>query len=223
MNQPYNRIRVLICDDHEMVREGLQVILKKIPELEVVGEASGGQTLLTATRRLLPDVILTDVRMPDMSGVEATRLIKQQWPHIGIIALSSFDEESLILDMLNAGAKGYLLKNASKQELTEAVQAAYRDEPYYCRHTNQKLSSLLVRGHLQEGRSHIRNLFTERERQVIELICEGLSSKEIAARLELKTRTVERYRDAIMSKMEVRNAAAVVRFAVENGLYQKPK
>lgn len=220
MNHPYSKIRVLIADDHEMVREGLQAMLNKISDIEVIGEACNGAELIELSKKLKPDVILTDVKMPKTDGVEATRIIKKEMPHIGVVALSSFDEESFITDMINAGAKGYLLKNAAKVELLEAIRAAYRDENYYCRHTNIKLAKMIAKGGASASASRMET-FTERELQVIEMICKGFSSKEIARELNLKTRTIERYRDAIMSKMEVKNAAAVVLYAVEHGLYKK--
>ena len=144
MSKPYLQIKIVIADDHEMVREGLQIMASKIEDIEIIGEASNGEELVILTRRLMPDVVMVDVKMPRYSGVEATRLIKQEFPHIGVIALSSYDEESLVLDMLNAGAKGYLLKNASKHEITEAVKSVYRDEPYYCKDIQQKLAQMIA-------------------------------------------------------------------------------
>ena len=213
------QLRVIIADDHEMVREGLEVIIGKIADVEIVGTASNGEDLLRLTRSLLPDVVLTDVKRPKMDGIQATRILKQEFPHIGVIALSSYDEERLMTDILKAGAKGYLLKNASRTELAEAIKAVYKDEPYYCRLTRAKLGQIVTRGGqlLQENKA---DLFTARELEVIHYVCEGLSSKQIADRLHLKTRSVERYRDSIMSKMEVNNAAGVVMYAVTHGLYK---
>jgi DNA-binding NarL/FixJ family response regulator len=220
MTQPYVKIRVLIADDHEMVREGLQVIATKIPEFEIVAEAVDGEQLVQLCKAYVPDVVLTDVKMPKMNGIEATRAIKKEFPQIGVIALSSFDEESLIMDMLQAGAKGYLLKNASKQDLTEAVKAAYRDETYYCRQTNVKLSEMIARGGFSSQANAAEKLFTARELQVIEMICKQMPSKQIAAALNLRTRTIERYRDSIMDKMNVNNVAGVVMYAMKHGLYR---
>jgi DNA-binding NarL/FixJ family response regulator len=203
-----------------MVREGLRVLMNKISEIEVVEEASNGEELVQLTRKLLPDVIISDVKMPKMSGLQATRIIKQEFPHIGVIALSSFDEENLIIDMIHAGARGYLLKNASKHELTEAVKAAYKDQPYYCNQTNEKLALMIAKGGYYSRQKEVQNSFTKREMEVIQKICEGLSSKQIAAFLGLTTRTVERYRDTIMRKMKVNNSAAVVMFSISNGLFK---
>jgi DNA-binding NarL/FixJ family response regulator len=217
MSKPYLQIKILIADDHEMVREGLQIMASKIEEIEIIGEASNGEELILLTKKLQPDVVMVDVKMPRYNGIEATKLIKTEFPHIGIIALSSFDEESLVMDMLNAGAKGYLLKNASKQEITEAVKAVYHDQPYYCKDINLKLAQMIAKG--GQFPHHRNHDFTEREIEVIKMICQEYSSKQIAAVLHLKTRTIERYRDAIMQKMDVRNAAGVVKFAIKQGIY----
>jgi two-component system, NarL family, response regulator NreC len=194
-------------------------MISKIDEIEIIGEARNGEELVALTKKLQPDVVLVDVKMPKCNGIEATKLIKQEYPHIGVIALSSFDEESLIMDMMNAGAKGYLLKNASKQEITAAVIAAYRDEVYYCRDVNLKLAQMIAKG--GSYLNFKKEIFTNRELAVIELVCGGLSSKQIASELNLKTRTVERYRETIMEKMNVNNAAGVVLYAVSNGIYSK--
>jgi DNA-binding NarL/FixJ family response regulator len=220
MNKPYTSIRVLIADDHELVREGLRVLMNKIPEIEVIEEATNGEELVQKTRKLLPDVVLADVKMPKMGGLEATRIIKKEFPHIGVIALSSFDDESFIIDMIHAGARGYLLKNASKHELTEAIKAAYKDQPYYCNQTNERLALMIAKGGYYSKEKEIQSVFTKREMEVIQKICEGLSSKQIAGVFGLTTRTVERYRDTIMRKMNVNNSAAVVTFAISNGLFK---
>lgn len=211
-------IRIIIADDHEMVREGLEAMIKKLNEISIIGEATNGEELVELTRTLKPDVILTDIKMPKLNGLQATEQIKQEFSHIGVIALSSYDEESLIIDMLKAGARGYLLKNASKEEISEAIKTVYRDEPYYCKHIKLKISEMVARGGQLLQTKKPEEMFTERELQVIELICQGLSSKQIADQLNLKTRSVERYRDAIMDKMEVQNAAGVVMYAVTHGL-----
>lgn len=222
MTNYYAKIKVLIADDHEILREGLQLMAKKIEEFEIIGEARNGEELVQLTRKLLPDIVLTDIKMPILTGIQATQIIKSEFPHIGVIALSSFDEESLVLEMLNVGAKGYLLKNAGKNELTQAVMKVYRDEPYYCQEINQKLARIITRGGNFGKEKKQDQLFTERELEVIQLMCEGCSSKQIAGKLGIKTRTVERYRDYIMQKLGANNAIAVVMYAVSNGLYKPP-
>ncbi|HEV7620218.1 MAG TPA: response regulator transcription factor, partial [Flavisolibacter sp.] len=144
MNTMQTIIRVIIADDHELYRDGFRSMLKRIPELDLVGEAADGKELLQLTCELQPDVIVTDIKMPRMDGIEATQLIKKDFPGINIIALSMFDDESLIVDMLEAGAKGYLLKNAHKEEIVEAVKAVYKNEVYYCNQTTLKLAKMIA-------------------------------------------------------------------------------
>jgi DNA-binding NarL/FixJ family response regulator len=220
MSNPYLKLRLVIADDHEMVREGLQLLLKKISSLEVVGEASNGEELVAVTRTLKPDVLLIDVKMPKCNGTEATKVIKEEFPHIGIVALSSFDEEHLIMDMLNAGAKGYLLKNAGADEILAAVQAAYKDEAYYSKEINLKLAQMVSHSGLLDNNKKKPRLFNDTELEIITMVCDGFSSKQIANVLHLKARTIERYRDAIMEKMDVKNAAGVVMYAIKNDLYK---
>jgi DNA-binding NarL/FixJ family response regulator len=217
----YIPIRVIIADDHEMILEGLHVMLKKAPEIEIIGEASNGEQLLRLTRQLKPDVVLTDVKMPQTDGVAATKKIKEEFPHIGIVALSSYDEGRFLLDMVKAGAKGFLLKTALRSEILEAIKKASVGESFYCAHSRDKLSEIISRSS-QYVRGVDQELFTDRERQIIQLICEGLSSKQVAYRLCLKARTIESYRERIMMKMNVNNSAALVIYAVNHKLYQDP-
>jgi len=221
MSKIYSPIRILIADDHEMVRDGLIVMASKIEEFQIIDDAKDGLELVQLTRRHRPDVILSDVKMPGLNGIQAAEIILKEHPHIGIIALSSFDEENLILDMLNAGAKGYLLKNAGKKELIEAVTTVYKGRPYYSREISQKLAKVISGRSPFSAQKKIQEKFTEREMEVIRLICDGLSSKQIADKLGIKTRTIERYRDNIMDKMEVKNAAGVVNYAFKHGLCSK--
>ena len=209
------KIQVIIADDHELIIDGLTMTLGQIPEVELLGEASNGEQLVRLTRKTKPDVIITDVKMPVMDGIQATKQIKSEFPHIGIIALSSYDEEHLISDMLAAGAKGYLLKTAHKSEIYKAIQTVFKNQNYYCRETNARLSEMVVnKGH--HPSKDCKEKFSERERQVISLICKGLTSPQIAEQLNLKRRTVERYRDSIMEKMDVHNSAGVVAFALNH-------
>ena len=215
----YSKIRIAIADDHELLRQGVQQLITRIEGFELVGDASNGEDLVRLVRLSVPDVVLVDVKMPKLNGIEATRIINSEFPQIGIVGLSSFDEDDLILEMVKAGARGYLLKNTTSKELSEAMFAVHQGETYYCPEINYKLARL-VAGGSQAGDHARQSLFTVRELQVIELICEEFSSKQIAAQLQLRTRTVERYRDTIMEKMEVRNSAGLVKYALQFGLYK---
>jgi DNA-binding NarL/FixJ family response regulator len=212
-------IRIIIADDHELILDGLRSMLKKVAEIELVDEASNGEQLLASTRKLQPDVVLTDVKMPKLDGIQATMKIKEEFPHIGIIALSSYDEQHLIIEMLNAGAKGYLLKTSHKDEIIKAIKAVYKDEVYYCANTNARLADMISRRNSDPLRKDKMPCFTERELQVIEFMCKGLPSKLIADKLGLSKRTVERYRDVIMEKMDVHNATAAVSYAITHKVY----
>jgi DNA-binding NarL/FixJ family response regulator len=210
-------IKVLVADDYDLILEGLVGIISQGSALEVIGRAANGEELIKLARRLRPDVIIADIIMPKLDGIEACRRIKNEFPDTPVIALSSFNEEDLIVEMLRAGASGYLLKGAGKAEFIKAIKAVYKNENYFCSGTKKKVTQILARaksGPVLEGKK----LFTERELQVIKLICDGLPSKVIADQLGIKSRTVERYRDAIMQKIEVKNVAAVVKYAVKNNL-----
>jgi DNA-binding NarL/FixJ family response regulator len=198
MPENYVKLRVIVEDDHELAREGLRNMIQKIKSIEIVGEAEDGQELIKLTRKLKPDVLLVDVKMPKCNGIEATKIIKKQFPHIGIVAISSFDEEDLVMDMLNAGATGYLLKNASIKEISDAVNAAYKDEPYYCEEISLKLVKMIYSGGRYIKENKVNALFNEKELFIILKICDGLSSKEIADLMELNTITIQSYRDNIL-------------------------
>lgn len=216
----YAPIRVLMADDHEVYRDGFNVMLKKNADIELIGEAEDGKELVEMTSTLNPDVIITDIKMPKMDGIEATRLLAEKYPHIGVIAISMFDDDNLIVDMLEAGAKGYLLKNAHKDEIFDAIKTVYNQKTYYCHHTSGKLAKMIAKSKFNPYQKATKAQFTEKEVDVIRRICQEYSNKEIAAQLYLSIRTIEGHRDRILEKMEVRNTAGVVIYAIKNGIYQ---
>jgi len=217
---PYSAIRIVIADDHEIFREGLDVLFKKQNDMELVGEAVNGKQLIEITERLVPDIVLTDIRMPVIDGIEATRHITQKFPQVGVIALSMFDDENLIVDMLEAGAKGYLLKNAHKYEVIAAIKAVHNQESYFCNHTSMKLAKMIGRSRFNLSRDTMRSEFSEKEKEVIQLICEEYSNKEISLKLHLSIRTIEGYREKILEKMKVKNSAGIVVYAIKHGIYR---
>lgn len=212
-------IRVLLADDHELFRDGFRVMLNKQAGVELVGEATNGEVLLEQTNHLRPDVVITDLKMPKMDGLEAMISLKQQHPDIAVIALTNYDEEALIVDMLDAGAQGYLLKSAGKNEIVEAIKTVYGGKTYYCQHTNLRLAQLIAKSSLTPSRRRKVVVFNPREYQIIQLICAQFANKEIADRLSLSVRTVETHREHILKKMEVKNTAGVVIYAIKHGLY----
>lgn len=212
-------IKIVLADDHEIFRDGFRVMLKKQPHIELIGEAGNGDELIGITKQLKPDVVITDIKMPKMDGITATKFLSQAFPHIGIIALSMFDEENLIVDMMEAGASGYLLKNAHKNEIIAAIETVYNGSTYYCMHTSSKLAHLIGKSKFNPKDKIPRAHFSDTELKIIQMICKEFTNKEIAQRLDLSTRTIEGYRERIQDKMNVKNAAGIVIYAIRNSLF----
>jgi DNA-binding NarL/FixJ family response regulator len=218
--KPTTPIRIILADDHEIFRDGFKAMLKKQPSVQLIGEASNGEELIERARQLLPDVIVTDIKMPRIDGIEAAKRLTEELPQIGIIALSMFDEENLIVEMLEAGAKGYLLKNAHKDEIIEAIKTVHEDQTYYCNHTSAKLAQMIAKSNFQSHTKTKKVEFSDREIAVIRYVCQEMTNKEMAHHLNLSTRTVEGYRDRIQEKIGARNAAGIVVYAIKNHIYK---
>ena len=205
-------IRVLIVDDHAMVRKGLISFLKNKPELELVGEARDGREAIEYCEQLQPDVILMDLVMPELGGVAATRTIHQRWPGVRVIALTSFQEKELVQDALQAGAIGYLLKNVSGDELAEAIRQAHGGRP--------TLAPEAVQALIQppsEAEALAADL-TRREQEVLALLVKGMSNPEIAERLFISRATVKVHISSILSKLGVASRAEAISLAIQNKL-----
>jgi DNA-binding NarL/FixJ family response regulator len=213
-------VKIIIADDHEIFRDGFRVLLKKNKNVELIGEAENGKVLLELVKDLHPDIVITDIRMPEMDGLEVTRELHKKYPHIAVIALTMFDEENLIVDMLEAGAKGYLVKNASKEEILEAIDAVMKDEVYFCRHTSPKLIGLIGQSSYDPFKKRDNSVLTPQEKRIISLICQEYSSKEIALQLNLSVRTIESYRLSLLDKIKAKNVAGLVVYAIKNDLYK---
>ena len=220
MSNHYLPIRIVLADDHEIFRDGFRVMLKKQPNVELVGEAGDGEELIKLVKELQPDVVITDIKMPRLDGISATKILTKQFPHIGVISLSMFDEENLIIEMLEAGAKGYLLKNAHKNEIIAAVESVYKNQIYYCNHTSRKLTKMIAESSFNPHHRIAKPEFSDKEISVIRFICQELSNREIALQLKLSVRTIEGYRERIQEKISARNAAGIVIYAIKNRIYQ---
>jgi DNA-binding NarL/FixJ family response regulator len=212
-------IRIVLADDHELFRDGFKVMLRKQTEIQLIGEASNGKELFDVVKELQPDIVITDIKMPVMNGIEATRRITETFPDIGIIAFSMFDEESLVVEMLEAGARGYLLKNAHKPDILEAIRMVNARHTFYCPETSARLAKLIANSKFDPFKKQKPISFTEKELAVICLICEEKTNKEIADELHLSIRTIEGYRDRIQEKMHAKNAAGIVVYAIKHGIY----
>jgi DNA-binding NarL/FixJ family response regulator len=212
-------IRIVLADDHKMLRDGFRLMLKKFPAFKLVGQAENGAQLMQKVAELLPDIVITDIKMPSMGGIEATKRISKKYPKIAIIAFSAFDEESMVIDMLEAGAKGYLLKNASRKEVFEAITTVHNKGVYYCHTTSLKLARMIGKSNVLVDYIKPKTGFTEREIDIIRLVCGGLPNKEIAATLTLSVRTIEDYRAKVLEKIGINSTAGMIVYAIKNGIY----
>jgi DNA-binding NarL/FixJ family response regulator len=207
------KIRILLADDHAMVRKGFRLILSQENDIEIVGEAGSGQEAIQAAIRLVPDVVILDIAMPGINGVEATRLILKDCPGCRVLILSMHKDPVYVRETLRAGAKGYLLKDGIDGDLVRAVRAVASDEGF--------LSPSISGTVLEEYQRHVSDpldLLTGREREVLQLLAEGKVAKEIAAALDVSVYTVDAHRSRIMKKLQLRSSGELVRFAMRKGL-----
>lgn len=214
------KIRLLIADDHELILNALQDLLSKHPGFDVVDIAKDGDMLRELALRHSPDVILTDIKMPVLNGIDATRMILQAQPEIGIVALTMMDNDFAVIEMLEAGAKGYIVKNASKEEIVDALLAVHSGFPYFCSYTTPLLRRLIAESKFDPYANKAMIHFDEREKQIMRLICEEKTSQEIADLLFLSVRTVEWHRLNLVKKIGARNIAGVIIYAIKTGIYR---
>jgi NarL family two-component system response regulator LiaR len=205
-------IRVMLVDDHTMVRRGLATFLKVFDDLELAGEADSGEAAIELCSRVLPDVVLMDLMMPGMDGATATRLIRQQYPNVQVVALTSFKEQELVQNALQAGAIGYLLKDVSADELARAIRAAHLGRATLSREATQ---ALVNAANQPPAPGHD---LTDRERDVLALMVEGLNNTQIAARLVVSPSTIKTHVSNILSKLGVASRSEAVALALRSGL-----
>jgi len=207
------RIRILLADDHGVVRQGFKMILDAQADMEIVGEAANGREAVEQAERLKPDIVVMDVAMPELNGIEATRRLAESAPHVRVLVLSMHKDSVYVRETLRAGARGYLLKDSGANDLVAAVRAVASGEGY--------LSPAVSNAVLDDYRRHVTNaidLLTSREREVLQMLAEGKTNKEIAATLNLSVYTVDAHRGHIMEKLNLHSINELVRFAVRNGM-----
>ncbi len=224
-----NTIRLMLVDDHDIVRTGLKTYLDAQVGLQVIAEASSGKEALARAAEVQPDVIIMDITMPEMDGLEATRALKQLHPEVHILALTVHADKQYLFEMLSVGASGYLTKQAAAEELVAAIQTVYNGnvylEPALARWLLEDYRRLLrqVPDDLQPGvESHARGkdleVLSKREKQVLELVAEGFTNKEIGEKLGISPKTVARHRERIMNKLDLHSCTELVKFAIRTGL-----
>jgi DNA-binding NarL/FixJ family response regulator len=211
-------LKIVLAEDHTILREGLRALLSADPNFEIVGEACDGRDAVRCVEKLVPDLLLMDLSMPRMSGMEAIREIKKRYPEIKIIALTVHKTEEYLLTTLKAGADGYVLKDATHDELVMAIKNVMRGKSYLSPGVSEKV----IEGYL-EGKENSRSVsswetLSQREREVLKLIAEGYKNKDIAGDLCISLKTVEKHRANLMKKLDLHNAAALTVYAVERGL-----
>ena len=211
--------RILLADDHELVRRGLRTLLESHPGWEVCGEASDGRTAVEMTRRLQPDIVVMDVSMPELNGFEATRQILAKQPKVEILALSMHESQQMVNEVLDAGARGYVLKSDAGSDLVAAVEALRRHNYFFSKRLGASVQNM---EQVASGRNRRRpktpGALTAREREILQLLAEGCTNKLVASRLGISVKTAETHRARIMRKLKVDSVADVVRYAIRNGL-----
>jgi DNA-binding NarL/FixJ family response regulator len=212
-NGSVRKIRVVLVDDHALVRQGFRLLLARHADIEVIGEASSGKEAVSMCVELKPDIVILDIAMPEMNGVEAARQIRQNAPSTNILALTMHKDAVYLREILRAGAKGYLLKDSIDRDLLEAVRAVARGEGFL-----SPAVSGTVLDDYQKHVTHPLEQITNRERQILQMLAQGKTSKDIASELEISVYTVDAHRSRIMKKLGLRTIGDVIRFALQNGL-----
>lgn len=217
MNQ---KIKILLADDHPIVRNGISASLQSIDQFEIVGEAENGLKAVEMTTDLRPDVVIVDISMPEMCGISATKAIREKNPKTKVLVLTMHDEEQYMVQMLAAGANGYLAKNSSKDELVSAIHAICSNDVFYSPLISEDIIQRYIDALESQQDEEDDIPLTNREKEILELISESLTTKEISAKLFISHRTVDTHRTNLMRKLNIRNTAGLVRFAIQKGLVQ---
>ena len=211
------KIKLAIADDHKIFRNGLKSTLEDCADFDLVLEAANGRQLINTVANVPADVILMDIKMPEMDGIQTTAYIKQYYPHIKVLALSMYNDDKYIVDMMKAGASGYLLKNAEPEEIIEAIKTVYTRDYYFNEHLSVTLIKQLTAGAAPLNKAQVKADLNDREIDVLKLVCQERSNLEIADKMCLSVRTVEGYRARLFEKTGSKNLVGLVIFAIRAG------
>lgn len=210
-------IRVVLADDHTIVRDGLRALLEANPEIKVVGDAANGKEVVTQAGELKPDVIIMDISMPGLNGIDATRQIIRSNPNVGVIILSMLGAADHVFHALQAGVRGYLLKESAGREVTQAVEAVYRGEMYFSRPITQTMIDDYMQARVEAESEPLESL-SVRENEILCMVVEGKTSAEIGRSLNLSPKTIDSYRSRMMQKLGVSDFGELIKFAIKHGL-----
>lgn len=210
-------VRVLLVDDHEIMREGMCALLRKYPDFEVAGQAADGRAALELVDQLMPDIIIMDIGMPNLNGIDAARQMTEKHPQLKIMALSAHSDGSIVAKMIKAGASGYMLKESAFTELMEGIQTMQEGRTFLCSRISKVVFSDYINIITNPNWTESDGL-SIREGEVLQLVAEGKTTKEIAKLLKLSPRTVDSHRDHIMAKLGIRNVAGLTKYAIKEGL-----
>jgi DNA-binding NarL/FixJ family response regulator len=208
------KTRIFIADDHEIVREGVRAMIEREPAWEICGEAASGRQAVAEAERLKPDIIVMDIGMPELNGLDATRQIKRVLPKCEVLIFTANETEEIVRTVFKAGARAYLLKSEASKHLVPAIQALCDRRTYF----SSKVSELVFAGYLKDDKGAVDSLLTSRERETVQLVAEGKTNKDIARILGISVKTVETHRAAIMRKLDLGSVADLVRYAIRNGI-----
>jgi two-component system response regulator NreC len=210
-------IKILIADDHKIFREGLRALIEKQPGMEIIDEVENGRKAVQLVRDLLPDVIIMDIAMPNLNGIEATRQIVAKIPNVKVIALSMHSDKRFVVEMLKAGASGYLLKDCAFEELAHAIRAVRTNRTYL----SPKITDIMIKDYVRlfpKTKLSVSSILTPRQREVLQLLSEGKTTSQIAQDLQVSVKTVETYRQQIMEKLDIHSIAELTKYAIREGL-----
>jgi len=216
-----DKIKILLADDHLLFRDGIKSLLNDVDNIEIIEEVANGKELLEKLKTSSPDIVIADISMPSMSGIEATRIITEEYPDIKVLILSMHNDEEFILNSIKSGAKGYLPKDTGRDELLKAIYSISNEEEYY----NKDISDTILKGIIKKTKSESKLLnkipnLTNREIEIIKLVAEGFINKEIADKLYISIRTVDSHKNNIMQKLKLKSTVDLVKYAIKNNLIE---
>ncbi|PIV24037.1 MAG: DNA-binding response regulator [Deltaproteobacteria bacterium CG_4_8_14_3_um_filter_45_9] len=212
------KIRVLLAEDHTIVRQGLFALLRSEPDIEVIGEASDGLEAIELAKKLLPDVVLMDIAMRNLNGIEATRKIKKLFPHMKVLVLTMYENEEWIFQILKAGASGYLIKDSAMTDLVSAIRTIHQGDSFLSPSISKKVIDEYIRKAEIGEKRGVDDLLSSREREILKLIAEGQSVAQIASLLCISKKTVEAHKAHIMEKLNIHDKVGLIKYAIRTGL-----